>query len=282
MTEKEVLRRLEEEGREKGLSPRLLEFYQRLFNIEAKAKQRIDRAKLSIKREAINGRAKRGLPLIGSDELALDWPILREISSKIITAFSDYSDVFGELPLSLREPKSGSLLTSKVVRAWFKGAMPPSTVPISDANDYLFLEAIIQATLRPFLICQAQTLISLVDQETWRRKCCPICGGQPDFAFLDTERGSRWLVCSRCDTEWLFQRLQCPYCDNQNQDNLSFFTNDEGTYRLYVCEQCQKYIKAINSRRSESDVTWPLERVLTLDMDKQAHEMGYIPSHSEP
>ena len=104
MTEKEVLRRLEEEGREKGLSPRLLEFYQRLFNIEAKAKQRIDRAKLSIKREAINGRAKRGLPLIGSDELALDWPILREISSKIITAFSDYSDVFGELPLSLREP----------------------------------------------------------------------------------------------------------------------------------------------------------------------------------
>ena len=35
-----------------------------------------------------------------------------------------------------------------------------------------------------------------VDQEKWRRRYCPVCGGNPDIAYLDTERGSRWLVCS--------------------------------------------------------------------------------------
>ena len=282
LTEEETLRRLEEEGKEKGLHPRLLEFYHRLFNIEARARQRIGRAKLRIKKEAIRERAKRNLPLVGSNELALDWPILRHISADIIAAFTDYSDVFGELPLSLREAKPGSLLTSKMVRAWFKGAKPPSKIVTGDADDYLFLEAIIQATLRPFLICQAQELISLVDQENWRRKSCPVCGGQADFAFIDTERGSRWLVCSRCDTEWLFQRLQCPYCDNQNQDELSYFTDEEGTYRLYVCEQCHNYIKALDSRSSDSKVVWPLERVLTLGIDKQAQDMGYAHGHREP
>lgn len=118
-----------------------------------------------------------------------------------------------------------------------------------------------------------------MDQERWRRNYCPICGGHPDFAFLEKELGARWLLCSRCDTEWLFQRLQCPYCGNQTQKDLAYFTDDEGLYRLYVCEQCHKYIKAIDLRVAKSDILLPLERLFTLDMDRQAQEKGYQSDH---
>lgn len=280
--DKEIIKRLEEEGKKKGLSPRFVEFYQRLLRIQSGAEKRIGRAKPGLKPEVINERIERGLPLISFDELALDWSALKDILTEVTATFADYPDLFGELPKSLREPKARQSLPKKVVRAWFERTKLPATIPLDNVNEYLLLEAIIHATLWPFLVSHSKALLSLIDQERWRREYCPICGGQPDFAFLDKERGARWLVCSRCDTEWLFQRLQCPYCGTQNQDALAYFTDDEGVYRLYVCEQCHKYIKAIDLRCTESEVSLPLERVLTVDMDRQAQEKGYQPSHSEP
>ena len=221
------------------------------------------------------------MPLITFDELAIDWSLLKDIFTKVTATFADYTDLFGELPKSLKEPKSHPSLPKKVVRAWFERARLPSTIAVDDVNEYLLLDAIIHATLKPFLVSHAKALLSLVNQERWRRDYCPICGGRPNFAFLDKERGARWLLCSRCDSEWLFQRLQCPYCGNQNQGDLAYLTDDTEAYRLYVCEQCHKYIKAIDLRRTESEVLLPLERVFTLDMDRQAQEKGYKPDHSE-
>jgi len=277
----EILKRLEEEGGKRGLPPRFLEFYKRLFHIQSGAEKRIGKAKPSLKTEVINERIEHGLPLISFGELALDWSVLKDIFTEVTATFADYPDLFGELPKSLREPKSHPSLPKKVVKAWFERTRLPSLIPVDDVNEYLLLEAIIHATLSPFLVSHSKALLGLVDQERWRREYCPICGGQPDFAFLDKERGARWLLCSRCDTEWLFQRLQCPYCGTQNQDSLAYFTDDKGAYRLYVCEQCHKYIKAIDLRCTESEVSLPLERVFTVDMDRQAQEKGYQPGHTE-
>ncbi len=273
----EILKRLEEEGKKKGVSPRFLEFYQRLFRIQSGIEQHIGKITPGLKEEIVNKRLEHGRPLISFDELALDWLLLKDIFVKVTATFADYPDLFGQLPKSLREPKSHPSLSKTVARAWFKRARLPSTIAVDDVNEYLLLEAIIHATLKPFLVSHSKALLSFVNQERWRREYCPICGGKPDLAFLDKERGARWLLCSRCDTEWLFQRLECPYCANQNQGDLAYFTNDDGVYRLYVCEQCHSYIKAIDLRATKSEVLLPLERVLTLDMDKQAQEKGYRP-----
>ena len=275
-----IIERLEEEGKKKGLPPRLVEFYQKLFSIQSKTERQIGKINLGLKKETINERLERGLPLISFDELVLDWSLLNDSFAQVTANFADYSDLFGELPKSLRQPKSHPSLPKRVARAWFKRARLPSTIAVDNSSEYLLLEATIHATLKPFLVSHAKALIGSVNQERWRREYCPICGGKPDFAFLDKERGARWLLCSRCDTEWLFQRLQCPYCGTQEQSDLAYFTDDEGVYRLYVCEHCHKYIKAVDLRSTESEVLLPLERVLTLDMDKQAQEKGYQPGHS--
>ena len=113
-------------------------------------------------------------------------------------------------------------------------------------------------------------------QEAWYKRYCPVCGGGPDFAFLDKERdGARWLLCSRCDAQWLFYRLVCPHCGNDDQHSLAYLTDDTGLYRLYVCEKCRRYLKTIDLRKTEAEVLLPLERILTLDLDRQAHESNY-------
>ena len=97
------------------------------------------------------------------------------------------------------------------------------------------------------------------------------------MAVLKPEYGARWLLCSRCDTEWSFQRLECPYCGTKEQSALSFFTDEEGPYRLYVCDQCKCYLKAIDLRKAKDDIPLPLERLYTIDLDRQAKEYGYHP-----
>jgi FdhE protein len=273
------IKRLEEEGKNKGLPSRLLEFYRELYTIQSRSEQIIGKKDSGLKEKTINERLDTGTPLINFDELNLDWSQLNDVFTKVTATFLEYQDLFGELPESLNQPEAHLSLSKRVVKAWFKRTgLPPTTV--KDDSEYLLLEALIHATFKPFLVSYAKTLIDSIQQERWRRGYCPVCGGKPDFAFLDKERGARWLLCSRCDTEWLFQRLQCPYCRNENQKDLFYFTDDDGVYRLYVCEQCHKYIKAIDLRSTKSEVLMPLERILTLDMDKQAQEKGYQPGHS--
>ena len=132
-----------------------------------------------------------------------------------------------------------------------------------------------QTAVHPILIKYSEALSPLIIQDSWRQRTCPICGGKPDLAFLSKDNGARWLVCSRCDTEWLFFRLECPFCGNRDQDSLAYLTNDNELYRLYTCEQCQNYIKAIDLRRAKNDVLFPFERIRTLDLDKQAIAAGY-------
>jgi FdhE protein len=270
-----LIHHLEEKERKEGTLPQLLKLYQQLLRIQSEVEQKIaSRVEPSLSREAISQRIQSGTPLIGFDELALDWPLLAATFAKIMTACAGYADNFKVAPDRLREIGADSFPSREAIKTWYEQHKLPAKALIKGI-DRTFLAAVIQSTLKPFLIIHAKALIGSVDQERWRRGYCPICGGSPDFAYLDEERGSRWLLCSRCDTEWIFQRLQCPFCDTQDQNDLAYFTNDEGRYRLYVCEHCKHYLKTIDLRQAKSEVLLPLERLYTLDIDRQAREQGY-------
>ena len=271
-----IIGKLEEQEKKEGTLPPLLEFYLKLLHIQSEAEQRIGVPKVGLTSEAINKRIEQGQPLIAFDELDLNWSLLLDISEKVTAVFVQYPELFGQVPESFKEPGASRSLTKAVVKAWFEGLSLPAGIAADNVNEPL-LENIIQATLSPFLASYSKALLHKVDPQRWRRRYCPICGGNADFAFLDKENGARWLLCSRCNAEWLFQRLECPYCGSKDQNTLAYFTHDEGLYRLYVCEQCKHYLKAIDLRQAESEVLLPLERLLTLDIDAQAREYGYNP-----
>ena len=272
-TTSKILNKLKELEKEEGKIPLLLEFYQKLLQIQSKAQKRMGTLTPTISSAAIHTQLTKGLPLVGFDELALDWPLVREVFAKVMAALAGYPQLFGEIPDGLKKPGAGRLLTKKAVKAWFTGKELPPT--LRDGVSENLMQTIIQATMQPFLASHARALIGRVKQEYWRQGYCPICGGSPDLAYLEKGVGARWLLCSRCDSEWLFQRLECPYCRTSDQSALTFFTDEEELYRLYVCEQCKCYLKAIDLRKAESEILLPLERLYTLDLDAQARENGY-------
>jgi len=255
--------------------PQLLQFYQKLLRIQLKVEQKLaSRLMPSLSQEVIDQRIASGISLISFDELALDRALLSETFTEVINAFAEYPDLVGEIPRRLKEPGvARDLLTKGIFKAWFLGAELESV--LGEGRNQELLGAIIHATLKPFLISHAKNLRHFIGQERWRRGYCPVCGGSPDLAYLDKERGARWLVCSRCDTEWVFQRLDCPFCRNQDQNTLAYFTDDAGLYRLYVCEKCKRYLKAIDLRQAKEELLLPVERLYTLDLDRQAREQGY-------
>ncbi|MFC1957742.1 formate dehydrogenase accessory protein FdhE [Chloroflexota bacterium] len=279
-TDAKIYGQFEEEGKERGLSLRLIEFYIKLFRIQSGAERLADKTDRKLKEKMIGMRLNQGLPLIGFDEIAPYLPLLNDVFKKVCIVFKDYADLFYEIPASLEQVKSEPSSLAEIIGAWLKKAEIPAAISLDNDNEYLILDAVIHATVKPVLASQAKYLIAHVDQQYWRREYCPICHGIPDLAYLDKEEGARWLLCSRCDSVWLFQRLQCPFCNNQDQKSLAYFTSDEEDYRLYVCELCQKYIKAIDLRNSRLKVPLPLERLLTYDMDRQAQEKGYKPGHA--
>lgn len=273
-TESEIFKRLEEWEKKEGSLPRSLEFYRRLLGIQSEARLRAGMPGTGLSRDVVTNRLASGEPLLKYEDLLLDWSLLSDVLEKVTTLYTNSLEVLGLMPDNLRGSSSWLASLKEATEVWYEGGQLPPHISLGSLKGAI-LEFIIHATLRPFLLNYCQAMLNLVNQEFWRRGYCPICGGSPDFAFLDKESGARWLLCSRCDARWLFQRLECPHCGNQNQNALAYFTDNDGLYRLYVCESCRHYLKAIDLRRAKCEVLLPLERFLTLDLDIQAQKNGY-------
>jgi len=273
---RDTLKKLKEWGKKGECPPSFLDFYQRLSRIQSGAEQRIGTLDPTLTEEAARNRLENGMPLINFDELALDWSLIQEVFTEVTAAFADYPGLFGDLPESLSDTKPHPTLSEKAARAWYEGEPLPLTTSDDETAQQL-CQAIVHATMKSFLLNHAKAVQGMIDPERWRRGYCPVCGGSPDLAYLEKEVGARWLLCSRCDTEWVFQRMECPYCNNYDQEKLSYYTNDEGLYRLYICDNCHQYIKTIDLRKAKTEVILPLERLFTLPLDAQAQELSYSP-----
>ena len=256
---------------------RLARVYRELVQIQmdAKSKARVIRPGLS--EHVARERQREGIPLLLFEDFHPDWSQVQAVLKQVIDRAAADSEVSGETNNALRTLGSDPVLLRQAAEAWYRG-LPLDRLTIARHIDVELLASVLGATLKPFLSAYAALLLPDVEQESWRRNVCPVCGGKPDFTSVK-EGGTRWLFCSRCDAEWLFSRMECPCCGTRDQEALAYFTGEEqpGLYRLYVCEKCRTYIKGIDSRLSDADVLLPLERVRTLDLDRQAQEKGYSP-----
>ena len=258
-TDKRVLERLDQWQRDSLPGP--IELYARLMRIQTEARATISLDSPEVAAEAIPERLRAGTPLLTFDDLQLNWEVAESLFAKALSVIDEYSP---------SGATSCTLTLEQMARAWYEGK------PISGGDEEEALVNAVYTALKPFLVVQAEALLPHVEQKVWRRGYCPICGGTPNLAVLRGEEGARWLVCGRCDAEWRFQRLECPFCGTRDQGKLAYFSGGQGQYRLYVCEECKGYIKAVDLRQSSSEVLLPLAWIGTLDMDRQACEMGYV------
>lgn len=138
-------------------------------------------------------------------------------------------------------------------------------VPVDAARAFA-----IQGLLRPW----ARVLAPLVDDARWLRPHCPVCGGAPDFAVIAGPARERRLLCTRCDAEWAYARIGCPFCGNTDPRRLGYHPAANGWYRVYVCDACGSYLKAVDVTK-EGPCCAPAERVLAAGLDEGARRLGY-------
>ena len=275
-TEVKMLQKLDELEQRDGKLPGFIQLYRQLLRLQSEAGSQLTTLEPNLGQDVVSDRLSQGVPLLSFEDLLLDGAQVQALLQEIIRSVAkDTPDASKEVE-SLGNILSDKAALEEVVRAWYEGS---SLISIATRHsvDGELLSLVVAAVVKPFLSAHSEVLLPKVNQESWRRRYCPICGGRPDFAYLDEERGARWLLCSRCDAEWLFQRLECPYCGCQDQNSLVYFTDDAGLYRLYVCAQCKRYLKAIDLRQAKPEVLLPLERLLTFEFDMQAREDGYMP-----
>ena len=259
-----------------GTPPPLFQFYLQLLEASAKTESLFTPPEAHLNEKAVLSRMRQGIPLLKPSAFKPDRALLQHTSGAVIRLFADYANLFDLSPEAITTLSPRTLLSAKAVRIWMETGDPPPPEQIGDLNPAL-VENIMRAALKPFLLRYNESLLGLVPQELWRRSYCPVCGGDPDISFLEHEQGVRWLVCSRCDSEWQFQRMQCAFCDTKDQSSLGHYTSENGIYRLYTCESCKQYLKTVDLRQTNETVFLPLERLDTLDIDRQAEELGYAP-----
>jgi len=130
-------------------------------------------------------------------------------------------------------------------------------------------------TLRPSLRECSLEIAQQWHLDEWQRGYCPICGGWPTMAKFFNENGARKLYCPFCETEWRYQRIGCPICQNQN----SFFLSLAGIkgyeqYRIYVCDHCKSYLKTVDERQTGTIDLFCAD-IATREIDELVIKEGY-------
>jgi formate dehydrogenase maturation protein FdhE len=261
-----------------GPLPVFVEYYRELMEIQREIESETVLLKPGLAADLLSDHICEGIPLLLFGDFQPDWQQVQESFEQMVMWTAKDGGISPEEKEDLNNlghnlPLLKTLLEKRYLQDSFQGIQEVKNF------DSELLTSITAAALKPFLRAYSKRLLPEVDQEQWRRPYCPICGSKPDFSYLDRDKGARWLVCSWCDAEWLFWRLVCPYCGTHDQNKLSYFADEEGSnlYRLYICKQCSTYIKSIDLRFASPDVLLPLERLMTMNMDKQAQELGYRP-----
>lgn len=214
-----------------------------------------------------------GIPLIRLTAPEIDPRIFVDVAYKVGEAFKE-SPAGQEHVHRLLEVISGARDT--VISALLQqndaallSLAPKYRLPVEE-----FL-AILAEIWRPFIRLYGQTIGPSLDLNQWMYGFCPVCGGVPYLACLK-DNGKRHLFCSLCGFKWPYKRLGCPYCGNTDPRRISFLEVRDGAYRLYVCDACKGYLKAVDERKAGYKVEDPHRvYISTRFLDALARDQGY-------
>ncbi len=176
----------------------------------------------------------------------------------------------------IRKINSGEIDYREMVRQSFIFQPEEDAPDEREEGVFDLLGFLVEESLRPALEVVSEKYGDIITRAKWSEGYCPICGREPKISELRGEGGQRYLFCGQCGFEWQFKRIRCPFCGNEDQQTLAYFTiEDEEKYRVDVCNACNKYIKAVDFRNTEHKPNLDVEDIATLHLDILADEEGY-------
>jgi FdhE protein len=253
-----------------------LDFLQRILDFQTTLADKVE-STVRIEAAVARDRLGAGQPLFASGTLPIPVSLFQE-------ALADLRPLLppeGPAQAMLDRLVASSLMTSSNVETLLGDLVNECDTCIRQLTDTTGTDSDISAfllhtALSPFLEKQVTPHREWVEMVDWRQGICPMCGSEPWMARLAHQDGRRTLVCSLCHTEWRFDRLRCPFCEDDGQPLVHHFTvDDDEAHRVDCCNRCHRYIKTVDERVWGRPANLMVEDVITAHLDTLAREQGY-------
>ena len=277
-TADEISRSVEEIIRKRPDYSGMLSLYEKIFIAQEECKSGIKLNEFTIPDNILSLKMKEKLPLVDISQFVIDTDSSKKLFKKICTILSDsetglsgsldrLADLIDDKKLDLDE------LFTAILRgddSFFYGIEEKYNI------DKKLLGFILYNSIKPSVSLFSRRITEKlpVDAE-WEKGYCPVCGSLPEFSLFG-ENGKRFLICGFCNHKWRSKRVYCPFCENTDHNSLHYFDfEDEEEYRVDVCDNCRKYIKTIDTKKTIRLINPHLEYLSTPHIDIRLEEMGF-------
>ncbi|HPC73042.1 MAG TPA: formate dehydrogenase accessory protein FdhE [Syntrophales bacterium] len=252
----------------------LLDILGEILILREEYRRQVKKSIFPIQEELIDAKLQGGLPIIDFGAGGIDLTEPRRFFFKLLEiGKAKNPEDTGEI---LKELEGGLLDYDKLVYDAFTQSVDEESEGEAEEESFDLLRFFIEESLRPALEFVAERYGGKISKSNWQEGYCPTCGRIPKIGELREEEGRRFLFCSQCGTRWHYKRVKCPFCGNEEQQSLAYFTVEgEEKYRVDVCDACKRYIKTVDFRSLAEEPDLDLEDIATLHLDILAHEEGY-------
>jgi FdhE protein len=270
-----IIQQLEEAAEKNPDLAAFYAFHRALLQLQGEEKAEIAATLELVDEEALKARTRKGLPLLSFDQLPIEGQRFARLATAVAALLLEQDPSLEDQPLPQGLAAWVALAERRFHEGQVTGEAPDDEGEAQEGTEATLAEMAADLALQPALQWAADQVLSHVDQQRWKRRYCPVCGGPPDLAVLEEETGARYLICARCNSEWQFQRLGCAFCGNSDYSKLFYYLGDDETYRLYVCNVCHRYLKGLDLRKARRKLLLEAERITSVAMDVAAQQEGY-------
>ncbi len=266
--------------RHKNVNPQfseLLDILGEILILREEHRKKITKSIFPIDEAHLEAKLQGGLPLVDFSSMKLDLEEPKKFFIALLEIGQKRNPV--ETEQILKDIDDGKLNYEEMVYDSFAlSEESEEDKPTEEADDDTIdlLKFFVEESLRPSLEFVTGLYGERITKMGWNDGYCPVCGRMPKIGRLVDAEGKRHLFCSQCGFEWRFRRVKCPFCGNEEQQSLSYFTVEgDERYRVDVCDVCKRYIKTVDFRSAGEEAILDVEDVATLHLDMLAHEEGY-------
>jgi FdhE protein len=269
---RETLKKIEEHKKSSPQYKELMDILEEIMILREKFKQNLKKDVFSVNEKFLSAKLKGEFPLVDFSREDYD---LREPHKYFLALLEIAAKLNPEETQELLDGlENGSINFREMVLESFH----PSQEEEFEEDDESFdlISFFVEESLRPALENLSEKYGDAIRKSNWSEGYCPICGKEPKIGEIRDEEGYRFLYCSQCGIEWNYMRIKCPFCGNEEQKTLAYFTVEEDErYRVEVCDNCKRYIKTVDFRKTNERADLEVEDIATIHLDMLANEEGY-------
>ncbi len=254
----------------------LLDILGEILILREEYRRKMKKTVFPVDEKLIETKISGGLPLIDLSSGGIDLSEPREYFLALLGIAQ--KRVPNETDDIVEKIKDGSVDFDKMVREAFYSQNEDASDDSEESDDDVFdlVDLFLEESLRPAMEKVVEKYGTRIAESGWSEGYCPICGKEPKIGEIKDEEGRRYLFCNQCGFEWYFKRVVCPFCGNDEQQTLAYFTIEgDERYRVDVCNVCKRYIKMVDFRETKEEANLDVEDIATLHLDMLANEEGY-------